>query len=116
VVKLVKDNDETDAILVPVIKGVLPAETGRAEIDIIKIRTAGKKALFVHPILRLRETEISEEIIRSIFGGDMKDMKTKAFEYFFEIFIENYTREESKKIARLAVDLIGPLEEKTKQK
>ena len=111
-VKLVKENDTADAIVVPVIKGVLPAETVRGEIDLAKIRKAGTKALLVHPLLRLRETEISEEIIRSIFGGDMKDLKTKAFEYFFEIFAENFNREESEKIARLAVDLISPLVDK----
>ncbi|MCW4015848.1 MAG: DNA repair exonuclease [Candidatus Bathyarchaeota archaeon] len=111
-VQLVKDNDEPEAIIVPVIKGVLPAEAGRGEIDLAKIRSASKKALLVHPVLRLRETEISEEIIRSIFGGDIKDLKTKAFEYFFEIFKENYNREESEKIARLALDLIAPLVDK----
>jgi exonuclease SbcD len=111
-VQLVKENDEKEAILVPVIKGVLPAEAGRGEIDLTRIRRAGEKALLVHPVLRLRETEISEDVIRSIFGGDMKDLKTKAFEYFFEIFSESYKREESEKIARLAVDLLGPLVEK----
>jgi exonuclease SbcD len=112
VVQQVKENDEKEVILVPVIKGVLPAEAGRAEIDLASIRRAGEKALLVHPILRLRETEISEDVIRSIFGGDMKDIKTKAFEYFFEIFSESYMREESEKIARLAYDLISPLVEK----
>ena len=120
VVQLVKANDEPEAIIVPVIKGTLPAETGRGEIDLAKVRNARTNALLVHPVLRLKETEISEEIIRSIFGGDRKDLKTKAFEYFFEIFTENYKREESEKIARLAVDLIAPLvdmrETKVKEK
>jgi exonuclease SbcD len=111
-VQLVKENDEKEAIIVPVIKGVLPAEAGRGEIDLTRIRRAGEKALLVYPVLRLRETEISEDVIRSIFGGDMKDLKTKAFEYFFEIFSESYKREESEKIARLAVDLLGSLVEK----
>lgn len=115
-VSLVKENDEAEAIVVPVIKGVLPAEVRRGEIDLARIRNSGKKALLVHPILRLRETEISEEIIQSIFGGDMKDLRTKAFEYFFEIFSESYTRTDSEKIARLAVDLIEPLKEKRETK
>ena len=115
-VQLVKENDVPDAILVPVICGVLPAETGRGEIDLAQIRSAAKKALLVHPVLRLRETEISEEIIRSIFSGDIRDMKTKVFEYFFEIFSANYKREESEKIARLAIDLIAPLKEKQETK
>jgi exonuclease SbcD len=115
-IQQVKENDEPEAIIVPVIKGVLPAEAGRGEIDIAQIRRASEKALLVHPVLRLCETEISEEIIRSIFGGDMKDMNTKAFEYFFEIFSESYKREESEKIARLALDLISPLVEKRETK
>jgi DNA repair protein SbcD/Mre11 len=116
VVQLVKDNDEKDAIVVPVIKGVLPSETTRGEIDIAKVKKTGQKALLVHPILRLRETELSEHIIRSIFGNDMKDLTTKAYEYFFEIFSENYKREESEKVARLAVDLISPLVAKRETK
>ena len=116
VVQLVKENDEKDAIVVPVIKGVLPAEATRGEIDLVKVRNAAEKALLVHPVLRLRETELSEDIIRSIFGSDMKDLKSKAFEYFFEIFAENYKREESEKIARLAVDLISPLVAKRETK
>jgi DNA repair exonuclease SbcCD nuclease subunit len=116
VVQRIKESEEPEAIVVPVIKGVLPAEATRGEIDLARIRNAGEKALFVHPVLRLRETEISEEIIRSIFGGDMKDLKTKAFEYFFEIFAESYKREESEKIARLAVDLLDPLVAKRETK
>ncbi|MDH5389618.1 MAG: DNA repair exonuclease [Candidatus Bathyarchaeota archaeon] len=107
-VQLVKEADETGAVIVPIIRGVLPAEAGRGEIDLAKIRSAAEKALLVHPVLRLRETEVSEEVIRSIFEGGLKDLKTKAFEYFFEIFSERYPRE-AEKIARLAVDLLGPL-------
>ncbi len=116
VIKLVKEKEEPEAIVVPVIRGVLPAEAGRGEIDLARIRNAGEKALLVHPVLRVRETEVSEDIIRSIFEGELKDLKTKAFEYFFEIFSENYNREESEKIARLAVDLLSPLVEKQETK
>ena len=109
VIQLVKENDEARTIIVPVIKGLLPADATRGEIDLAKIRNSGKQSLLIHPILRVRETEISEHVIRSIFGGDMKDLKTKAFEYFFEIFMQSYNRTESKKIAQLAVDLMEPL-------
>jgi exonuclease SbcD len=109
VVQLVKEADETGAVIVPIVSGVLPAEAVRGEIDLAKIRSAAEKALLVHPLLRLRETEVPEEVIRSIFEGGLKDLKTKAFEYFFEIFSERYPREEAEKIARLAVDLIEPL-------
>jgi DNA repair exonuclease SbcCD nuclease subunit len=108
-VQLVREADETGAVIVPIIRGVLPAEAGRGEIDLTKIKKAAEKALLVHPLLRLRETEVPEEVIRSIFEGELKDLKTKAFEYFFEIFTERYAREEAEKIAKLAVDLLGPL-------
>ncbi|MGQ9460727.1 MAG: metallophosphoesterase family protein [Candidatus Bathyarchaeaceae archaeon] len=116
VAQLVKEADEAGAVIVPIVRGVLPAEAVRGEIDLAKIRSAAEKALLVHPLLRLSETEVPEEIIRSIFEGGLKDLKTKAFEYFFEIFSERYSREEAEKIARLAVDLLEPLAEKQEMK
>lgn len=111
-VKLVKDNDEEGAIIVVVLKGALPAEANRAEVDLAQIREAAKKALLVYPTLRLHETEVSEELIRSIFEGGLKDLKTKAFEYFLQIFAERYSREEAEKIARLALNILEPLTRK----
>ena len=108
-VQLVKEADEDGAVIVPVLRGLLPAEAGRGEVDLAKIREAADKALIVRPLLRLRETEVPEEVIRSIFEGGLKDLKTKAFEYFLEIFSERYAKEEAEKIARLAVNLIDPL-------
>ncbi len=116
VVQLVKEADETGAVIVPLVRGTLPAQAGRGEIDFAKIRSAAEKALLVHPVLRLRETEVPEEVIRSIFEGTSKDLKTKAFEYFLEIFSEQYPREQAEKIARLAVNLLGPLVEKQEKK
>jgi len=116
VVQLLKEADESGAVIVPIIRGALPAEAGREEIDLAKIRSAAEKALLVHPLLRLRETEVPEEVIRSIFEGGLKDLKTKAFEYFLEIFSERYPREEAEKIAKLALDLIEPLAGKQETK
>jgi len=111
-VKLVKDNDEEGAIIVLVLKGELPAEANRAAVDLAQIRDAAKKALLVYPTLRLHETEVPEEVIRSIFEGGLKDLKTKAFEYFLQIFAERYSREEAEKIAKLAVNILEPLTRK----
>jgi len=116
VVQLVKEADEAEAVIVPLIRGVLPAEAGRGEIDLAKIRSAAEKAIHVHPVLRLRETGVPEEVIRSIFKGELKALKTKAFEYFFEIFSERYPREEAERIAKLANDLLSPLVEKQETK
>ena len=117
-VRSVKEADEPGAVIVPILQGALPTEAKRGEIDLSKIRGAAQKALHVHPILQMRETEVSEEVIRSIFKGELKDLKTKAYEYFIQIFSERYTTPEAEKIARLAVDLIEPLvgKEETKVK
>lgn len=120
VVQLVKEADEEGIIIVPVLKGVLPAEANRSEVDIAQIRNAAEKALLVHPVVLLRESEVSEEIVRSIFDSEFKDLKTKSFEYFLQILSERYGREEAERISRVAVDLVGLLtkkeEEKVKQK
>ncbi|HMK94132.1 MAG TPA: DNA repair exonuclease [Candidatus Limnocylindrales bacterium] len=112
----VKDNDSEGAIIIPVLRGTLPVEASRSEIDLGKIRSAGEKALLVHPIVLLKETAVSDEIVRSIFESEFKDMKTKAFEYFLQIFSERYSHEEAEKIARVALNLIEPLNRKQEEK
>ncbi|MEM2911867.1 MAG: DNA repair exonuclease [Candidatus Bathyarchaeia archaeon] len=118
-VQLVRGADEEGAILVPVLRGVLPAEVSRSEVDVAQIRSAAEKALLVHPVILLRESEVPETVVRSIFESEFKDLKTKSFEYFLQIFSERYNREEAEKIARAAVSLIEPLtkrqDEKVKQ-
>ncbi len=115
-VQLVKEADEEGVIIIPVLEGVLPAEANRSEVDITQIRNAAKKALLVRPLSHLREMEVSEEVIRSIFEGELKDMKTKAFEYFLQIFSERYSRDEVEKISRLAVNILEPLVRKDEDK
>jgi DNA repair exonuclease SbcCD nuclease subunit len=115
-IQLVKEADEEGAIIIPVLKGTLPAEANRSEVDITRIRNAAEKALLVRPLSRLRETEVSEEVIRSIFDGKMKDIKTKAFEYFLQIFSERYSTNEAEKISRLAVSILEPLVRKDEDK
>jgi len=115
-VKLVKEADEEGVIIIPVLEGVLPREAYRSEVDITQIRNATEKALLVRPHSRLQETAVSEEVIRSIFDGELKDMTTKAFEYFLQIFSERYSREEAEKISRLAVNILEPLVRKDEDK
>ncbi|NWG10625.1 DNA repair exonuclease [Candidatus Bathyarchaeota archaeon] len=115
-VQLVKGADEDGVIIIPVLKGVLPAEASRAQVDIAQIRSAVEKALYVHPLVSLRESEVTEEVVRSIFESEFKDLKTKAFEYFLQIFSERYSRDGAEKIARIAVSLIEPLTKKQEEK
>ncbi|MEM2961241.1 MAG: hypothetical protein QXU67_06515, partial [Candidatus Bathyarchaeia archaeon] len=104
--KLVREADEDGAVLVPILRGTLPAEAMRREVDIAMIRGAAEKALTVHPLMFLREETIPEETIRGIFEDEMKDLKAKSYEYFLQFFLQRYGREESEKRARIALDLI----------
>jgi len=115
-VQLVKGADEPGVVIIPVLKGTLPVEASRAAVDIAKVRNAAEKALIVHPVVLLRESGVSEEVVRSIFESEFKDLKTKAFEYFLQIFSERYSSEEAEKIARVAVRLIEPLTKKEEDK
>lgn len=115
-VQLVKGADEDGSVIVPVLKGTLPVEASRAEIDIAKIRASAEKALLVHPVVQLRESEVSEELVRSIFESRFADPRTKAFEYFQQIFSERYSEEEAARIAHVAVNLIEPLITKQEDK
>lgn len=110
--QLVKGADGEGFVIVPVLKGILPAEANRADVDVAKIRAAAEKALLVHPIVQLRESEVPEELVRSIFESKITDLKAKAFEYFRQIFSERYSAAEAETIARAAVNLIEPLTKK----
>jgi DNA repair exonuclease SbcCD nuclease subunit len=119
VVQMVKDADTDGAVIVPVLKGTLPAEASRTEIDVAKICAAGEKALLVHPVVLLKESAILDEVARNIFEDNFKDLKTKSYEYFVQIFSERYSKEDAERIAKSALALIDPLsrrqDEKVKQ-
>ncbi|MBC7129670.1 DNA repair exonuclease [Candidatus Bathyarchaeota archaeon] len=114
-VELVMEADQEGAIIVPVLKGVLPAESSRSEVDVARIREAANKALLVRPLVMLREKAVSEAVVRSIFESEFKDLKSKSFEYFLQIFSERYSSGEAEKIARVAVNLIEPLTRKKEE-
>jgi DNA repair protein SbcD/Mre11 len=114
--QLVKEADVEDAIIIPVLKGTLPVEANRGEIDMSKVKGAAEKALLVHPIVMLKETAVSDEVVRSIFEGEFKDLKTKAYEYFLQIFSERYSHEQAEQVAKSALNLIDPLTKKQDEK
>jgi hypothetical protein len=104
--ELVRESDEPGAVIVPILKGTLPAESSRREIDVAKIRSAAQKALIVRPSFLMKEMGISEERIRSIFEGEMKDIKAKSLEYFVEFFSQRYEEKQAIRNAHLAQDLV----------
>jgi exonuclease SbcD len=116
IVRLIKGADEPESVIVPIIRGTLPAEANRTDVEIARIRGAAEKALLVHPVVQLRESGVSEELVRSIFESEFSDLRTKAFEYFTQVFSERYGREEAEKIAHVAVSLIEPLTRRQEDK
>jgi len=111
-IQLVKGSDGDGVVIVPVIKGTLPAEASRTEVDVSKIRASVERALLVHLVFQLHESEVSEEAVRSIFESRFTDLRTKAFEYFLKIFSERYAASEAERMARAAVSLVEPLTKK----
>jgi hypothetical protein len=106
--RLVEEADKPDAILVLVLKGLLPREARRTSINLMKIRSSAKSSLYLHIINRLEEVGIEEELRRVVFKKGV-DLWTKARDYFFQLFAERYDRETAERYARLAVDLVAPL-------
>jgi hypothetical protein len=115
-IQLVKGADQEGVIIIPVLKGVLPVEASRTEVDVTRIRAAAEKALTIHPIVLLRESDVPEAIVRSIFDSETKDLRTKAFEYFLQIFSQRHSREEAEKISRIAISLVEPITKKQEEK
>jgi len=104
--EMVKESDEPGAVIVPVLKGTLPAESKRREIDLPRIRSAAEQALIVRPLVSMSEMGIPEDTIRSIFECEMKDLKAKSFEYFVQFFSKRFKPEDTERMAHLASDLI----------
>ncbi len=107
--EIVKENDEPGVIIIPVLRGTLPAEASRREIDLSRIRNAAEQALLVRPVVLMREESLPPEIVKSIFQSNIKNIKMKAFEYFNEFFSKRYGEKQAEKIAHLAVELVQPL-------
>ncbi|MBS7657100.1 DNA repair exonuclease [Candidatus Bathyarchaeota archaeon] len=105
-IEAVRDADEPGAIIVPVLKGTLPAESSRRQIDITRIRESAEQALLVHVLVALKEMDIPEDTIRTIFEGELSDLRTRSFEYFRQFFLQRFKQEEAEKIAHLALDLL----------
>ena len=114
--QMVKEADSEGAVVIPVLKGTLPTEASRAEIDMAKIRSAGEKALLVHPIVLLKETAVSDEIVRSIFESEFKDLKPKPSSISYKSFLSATAKRKQKKSQEVALSLIEPLTRKQDEK
>jgi hypothetical protein len=64
----------------------------------------------------LCEREVSGEAVRLIFESDFTDLKTKAFEYFLQIFFESYGAQKAERIAKVVLSLIESLTKKLEDK
>ena len=103
------DNDEAGIVIVPLLRGVLPAESSRRELDIAAFRSASQKALVIHPMILMSEQGIPEETLKSIFEGELKDLRMKSFQYFNQFFQQRYNEDEAENNSHLALELISLL-------
>jgi DNA repair exonuclease SbcCD nuclease subunit len=113
--KLVMENDEQDAILILFLEGTLPKEVRRSSIDVARIRSFARKALHLHVMNKLKESALAEEIAYAIFKPE-KDLRSKAYEYFLQVFSERYDRGLAEKYAKVATDLVPFLLDKRETK
>jgi exonuclease SbcD len=104
--RIVKEADEPGVVIIPVLKGTLPAEASRRQIDPARIREAAEQALIVRVSILMKEKGIPEEAIKSIFEGELSDLKVKSFEYFRQYFSQRFKEKDAEKNAHLALDLI----------
>ena len=104
VAERVRTLDERGAVIIPILKGRLPAGALRSEIDLSAIRGASELALTVRPVMRVEEAEISGLSLPS----ERADIRQRAYRYFVEVF-KGKDVKEPEKLAEAAVELIDPL-------
>ena len=77
----------------PVLKITLPAKASHTEVDIPRIRFAARKALYVHPIVHLKETLSPMKLSGLYLKVNSKTLKLKLMNTL-QIFADRYGQEE----------------------
>ena len=105
--KTVIEADVENSVVVLVLKGVLPEGIKKSQIDIPRIRSLAKKALYVSIVNQLTERGQYKPPIQL---KEAKELKTTAYEHFLKIFKGyGFSEEFNAKLAKKALDLITPL-------
>ncbi|MGP3667373.1 MAG: metallophosphoesterase family protein [Candidatus Bathyarchaeota archaeon] len=105
--KTVIEADVESSVVVLVIKGVLPEGVKKSQLDIPKIRSLAKKALYVSIVNQLTE---KGQYRLPVELKESRELKTAAYEHFLKIYKGYGFREEfSVKLAKKTLDLIPHL-------
>ncbi len=111
---LISKIDTEEAVLVVVLKGNLLPGLRKSQIDIPKIKSNAKKALYtiiLNQMVEAEQLKIPPKI------KETKELKAAAYEYFLKMFKEQkYPEDFCLKMADLAVKLLDPLLEDETEK
>ncbi|HID91257.1 TPA: DNA repair exonuclease [Candidatus Bathyarchaeota archaeon] len=112
---VVRQHDGEGKVIILVLTGVLPDDVRKVEIDLAEMRGAAKKALCVRVKNDMVERRITEEVKRRIIERKPEDLMRRAYEYMVSV-LRATEREDVERIAKIAVDLIGPLKRGEKRR
>lgn len=97
--------DEEDAVLVLVLKGSLVKGAKRSQINISKIKASATKSLYVAVVNQLTELNALE----SVEFFKVREMKTLAVKYFFELFRSRYGEVQARRLSERCIELLDIL-------
>lgn len=112
----VSHRDEEGKVIILVLSGTLPADVRKAEIDSAEIKATAKNALHVRVLNQMTERRITEEVKRRIIESKPEDLRRRAYEYIMNVLRGTEGDDDAERLARIAVDLIGPLKQGEKQR
>jgi len=103
---LLRSLDADGAILILILRGMLPPGVKRSQVDVPKIRTTASRAL--HTIIINQMTELTmPEAVQPV--KEARELKTVAYNYFSKVFEQKYPGELGERLARVAIELLDPL-------
>ncbi|MFQ6085040.1 MAG: exonuclease SbcCD subunit D [Candidatus Bathyarchaeia archaeon] len=111
----VKRLDGKGKVIVVILRGELPPDVRKMEIDSAKIRRSGRRALHIKVSNQMKERGMTEEQKRRIIEGRPEDLKRRAYEYLVSV-LQSSEGERAENVARIAVDLIEPLKHGEKRR
>lgn len=104
--RLLAESDREGEVLILILKGLLPISVKRSQINTPSIASTPRKALYVKVLNQLVEAAKPEILLKL---REARELKTAAYNYFLEVFSKRSGEEAGRRLAKAAVDLLGPL-------
>jgi DNA repair exonuclease SbcCD nuclease subunit len=104
--RLLAESDREGEVLILILKGLLPINIKRSQINIPSIASTPRRALYVKVFNQLVEAAKPEILLKL---REARELKTVAYNYFLEVFSKRSGKEAGRRLAKAAVDLLGPL-------